>query len=155
MYYDWSCYESRFKCLVVPIYIYSLRQKLLYYCHDSKDLVHLGQFKTLDRLKESVYWYSMTRDKDTYVKQCSVCNKNKRDRTPRSPLGTYHAGYPMERVHLDIPGLFTPSRSGSINVLVMVDQFTKWVELAAFNHSAVYIFFWSFEISDDILRNQK
>ena len=74
----------------------------------------------------------MTRDSDIYVKQCSVCNKNKkRNRTPRSPLGTYHAGYPMERVHIDILGPFTPSRSGNIYVLVMVDQFTKWVELSA------------------------
>ena len=37
----------------------------------------------------------------------------------------------MERVHIDILGPFTPSRSGNIYVLVMVDQFTKWVELAA------------------------
>ena len=37
----------------------------------------------------------------------------------------------MERVHLDILGPFTRSISGSVYILVMVDQFTKWVELAA------------------------
>ena len=129
MYYDWSYHEGRSRCLVVPE---SLRQKVLYYCHDTKDSGHLGQSKTLDRLKETFYWYGMTRDSDIYVKQCSVCNKNKkRNRTPRSPLGTYHAGYPMERNHIDILGPFTPSRSGNIYILVMGDQFTKWVELAA------------------------
>ena len=52
--------------------------------------------------------------------------------TPRSALGSYHAGYPKERVHLDILGPINPrSRSGSTYILVMVDQFTKWVELAA------------------------
>ena len=128
MYYDWSYHEGRSSCLVVP---HSLRQKVLYYCHDSKDSGHLGQSKTLDRLKERFYWYGMTRDSDIYVKQCSICNQNKkRNRTPRSPLGTYHAGYPMERVHLDILGPFIPSRSGNHYVLVMVDQFTKRVELA-------------------------
>ena len=129
MYYDWLYHEGRSRCLVVPN---CLRQKVMYYCHDSKDSGHLGQSKTLDRLKEKFYWYGMTRDSDIYVKQCSTCNQNKkRNRTPRSPLGTYHAGYPMERVHIDILGPFTPSRSGNVYILVMVDQFTKWVELAA------------------------
>ena len=74
----------------------------------------------------------MTRASDIIVKQYSVCNQNKkRNNTPRDPLGTYHAGYPMERVDLDILGPFSPSKSGDIDDQVMVDQFTKWVELAA------------------------
>ena len=75
----------------------------------------------------------MSKDSDLYVKQCSVCNRNKKgNRTTRSALGSYHAGYPMERVHLDILGpINQKSRSGSSYILVMVDQFTKWVVLAA------------------------
>ena len=75
----------------------------------------------------------MSKDSSIYVQQCSSCNKNKKgNRTPRSALGSYHAGYPMERVHLDILGPINPrSKSGSTYILVMVDQFTKWVELAA------------------------
>ena len=53
----------------------------------------------------------------------------KGNRLPRSALEIYHAGYPMERVHLDILGQINPrSKSGSAYILVMVDQFTKWVE---------------------------
>ena len=37
----------------------------------------------------------------------------------------------MERVHLDILGPFNTSNSGNNYVLMMVDQFTKWVEMAA------------------------
>ena len=75
----------------------------------------------------------MSKDSDIYVKQCSNCNKNKKgNRNPRSGLETYHAGYPMERVHLDILGPINPrSKSGSAYIFVMVDQFTKSVELAA------------------------
>ena len=75
----------------------------------------------------------MSKDSNIYVQQCSSCNKNKKgNRTPRSALGSYHAGYQMEQVHLDIIGPINPrSRSGSTYILVMVDQFTKWVELAA------------------------
>ena len=75
----------------------------------------------------------MSKDSIIYVQQCSSCNKNKKgNHTPRSALGSYHAGYSMERVYLDILGPINPhSRSGSTYILVMVDQFTKWVELAA------------------------
>lgn len=34
----------------------------------------------------------------------------------------------MERVHLDFLGPLPESTSGNTNILVMVDQFTKWVE---------------------------
>ena len=36
----------------------------------------------------------------------------------------------MERVHLDILGPFNRSKRNNAYILVMVDQFTKWVELA-------------------------
>ena len=75
----------------------------------------------------------MSKDSKTYVKQCSNCNMNKKgNRIPRSALESYHAECPMERVQLDILGPINPrSKSGSVYKLVMVDQFTKWVVLAA------------------------
>lgn len=39
----------------------------------------------------------------------------------------YQAGVPMERVHLDFLGPLPESTAGNSNILVMVDQFTKWV----------------------------
>lgn len=37
----------------------------------------------------------------------------------------------MERVHLDILGPFNTSESGNNYVLMMIDQFSKWIEMAA------------------------
>ena len=130
LFYVWADHDNRCQCLVVPT---ELQLRVLYHCHDAKEAGHLGNAKTLDRLKQRFYWYGMSRDSNLYVKQCSTCNQVKKsNRTPRSALGTYHASFPMERVHLDILGPINPrSRSGSSYVLVMVDQFTKWVELAA------------------------
>ena len=130
LFYVWADRDDRSQCLVIPA---ELRLRVLYHCHDSKNSGHFGQTKTLDRLKERFYWYGMSRDSTLYVKQCSACNQNKKgNRTPRSALESYHAGFPMERVHLDILGPINPrSKSGSSYILVMVDQFTKWVELAA------------------------
>ena len=130
LFYVWADHDNRCQCLVVPT---ELRMRVLYHCHNATEAGHLGNAKTLDRLKQRFYWYGMSKDSNLYVKQCSTSNQVKKsNRTPRSALGTYPAGFPMERIHLDILGPINPrSRSGSSYVLVMVDQFTKWVELAA------------------------
>jgi hypothetical protein len=74
----------------------------------------------------------MSKDTKIHVNGCHTCKQNKKSNsTPRAPLGLYHAGFPMERVHLDIIGPFHKSRTGNRYILVMVDQFTKWVKLAA------------------------
>ena len=74
----------------------------------------------------------MSRDCTCYVKTCALCNQNKKpNRIPRASLGIYHAGFPMERVHVDILGPFTTSHSGNKYILMMCDQFTKWLECAA------------------------
>ena len=130
LFYSWANLEGRTDCLVVSL---ELRTRVLYYSHDSKGSGHLGQKKTLDRLKQRFYWHGMSKESNIYVKQCANCNRNKKgNRKPRGALELYHAGYPMERVHLDILGPINPrSKSGCAYVLVMVDQVTKWVELAA------------------------
>ena len=40
----------------------------------------------------------------------------------------FHAGYALERVHIDIMGLLVETQKGNKYILVIVDQFTKWVE---------------------------
>ena len=35
---------------------------------------------------------------------------------------------PMERVHIDMLGPFVKSTRGNVYILMIVDQFTKWVE---------------------------
>ena len=74
----------------------------------------------------------MNQDSDDYVRSCGVCNTNKRPNVkPWASLQSFQAEHPMESVHLDILGPFNTSALGNNYVLVMVDQFSKWVELAA------------------------
>ena len=40
----------------------------------------------------------------------------------------YHAGAPMERVHLDFLGPLRRTARGNEYVLLMLEQFTKWVK---------------------------
>ncbi|VDH95532.1 Hypothetical predicted protein, partial [Mytilus galloprovincialis] len=130
LYYKFiGCPARQGLCLVVPS---ELKGEVLKNCHDTKTSGHLGQKKTLDKLKQAFLWYNMRKDCDDYVSTCATCSQNKKAHVqPRAPLGQFHAGYPMERVHLDILGPFNTSNSGNNYVLMMVDQFTKWVEMAA------------------------
>lgn len=77
-------------------------------------------------------WYNMSRDCIDYVTSCGTCNQNKKPNVkPKASLGQFHAGFPLERVHLDILGPFHTSEDGNNYVLMMIDQFTKWIEMAA------------------------
>ena len=74
----------------------------------------------------------MTTDVILYVHSCLVCNKNKKPKTkPRAGLGSYRTGAQMERVHMDMLGPFSESEDGNKYILLMVDQFPKWVEIHA------------------------
>ena len=59
-----------------------------------------------------------------YVRSCSVCNRQKK---PTAHQVHYHAGSPLERIHIDILGPLIETQY----VLVVVDQFSKWVECYA------------------------
>jgi hypothetical protein len=48
-------------------------------------------------------------------------------------------GFPMERVHLDILGPFNPSENGNRYILMMVDQFSKWVEMAVIPDQSAFL----------------
>lgn len=129
LYYTWMDRSEQNHCLVVPN---SLKTEVLQHCHDSRVAGHLGQQKTVERVKQSFLWYRLHSDCIDYVKSCKVCNQNKKAHiNPRASLTKFHAGCPMERVHLDILGPFNESESGNRYILMMIDQFSKWVEMAA------------------------
>ena len=129
LYYLWDTKPDRRVCLVVPE---QLRKEVLSACHDNKTAGHLGQNKTLLRVKRSFWWPHMTDDCNVFVQQCPICGKCKTpSNPPRAALRKHHAGFPMERVHLDVLGPFVKSALGNKYILVMVDQFTKWVDAAA------------------------
>ena len=48
---------------------------------------------------------------------------------PRAELGSYHTGARMEQIHLDMMGPLPESDSGNMYIMVMVYQYSKWVEI--------------------------
>ena len=58
-----------------------------------------------------------------------MCNRQKKGcRVARGEQQLFHAGYALERVHIDIMGPLVETQKGNKYILVIVDQFTKWVE---------------------------
>ena len=129
LYYQWTDNLCKKLLFIVPK---SLREEVMTLNHDLPLTGHMGIDKTIQRIKKSFVWYGLNKDVELFVKSCVACNKNKKAPVkPRAPLGQYHAGSPMERLHIDILGPFTPSAKGNQYVLMIVDQFTKWLECFA------------------------
>ena len=64
-----------------------------------------------------------------FVRSCKQCSREKKSSVKaRAQLGSYQAGAPVERFHIDILGLFPKSRRGNRYILMLICQFTKWIE---------------------------
>jgi hypothetical protein len=106
-----------------------LRETVMELCHQLPSAGHQGTKRTLSRVKNKFLWYNMSRDMRTFVLTCEVCSKHKKPtRNARCHMIPYHAGTPMERVHLDFMGPLPKTRKSNEYVLMMVDQFTQWTE---------------------------
>ncbi|KAK3093065.1 hypothetical protein FSP39_010650 [Pinctada imbricata] len=118
--------RSSEKALLVPR---DMRPEVVSLCHDLPSTGHQGYDRTLARLKLRFCWYAMSQDVRRFVTSCSKCNRNKKaNRKARCAMKQFHAGSPMERVHLDFLGPLPVTKRNNSYILMMVDQFTKWVE---------------------------
>ena len=98
--------------------------KILQLLHN--DLGHQGIDRTLDLLRERVYWPTMTQDASSWVKQCRCCQVAKGDYNILKPkYGHLIAHNPLDLVCLDFTKV-DPSKGGKENILVMTDAFTKF-----------------------------
>ncbi|XP_049326794.1 uncharacterized protein LOC125786977 [Astyanax mexicanus] len=110
----------------------SLIKELMELCHNSPLSGHLGVGKTLHRARQHFLWHGMGEDVRLFIQKCPQCQASKAvGPTGRAPLQVYQAGAPMDRLHLDIVGPFPISTLGNKYILVIIDQFTRWVEAYA------------------------
>ena len=112
--------------LVVPK---SQRADVLRDLHEGVLGGHLGQDKTLGKVKERFYWPGYHNDVKDWVNTCQACAARK---TPmpksRAPLQSIKVGYPMRLVAADILGPLPESDAGNSYILVVGDYFTRWME---------------------------
>lgn len=105
----------------------NLTSRVLQMMHD--DLGHFGTVKTTVRVKEKFFWQTMSLEIEEWCKNCLPC-QGRRNPVPtrRAPLQPIATCRPGELVTMDIVE-YPLSSQGFRYCLVMVDHFTKWLEL--------------------------
>ena len=96
-----------------------MRDNVLKEVHEGAMGEHLGEEKTLQKLKERFYWPGHWQSVQEWCRTCSPCCRCK---TPapnnRAPLQCVAVGSPMQLVAVDILGPLLASSSGNKYVLV-------------------------------------
>eukprot|EP00731_Ephydatia_muelleri_P008908 Em0004g1246a len=139
------------------------RCQILKQLHEGVFGGHLGEAKTLNRLRERFYWPGYSEDAVEWCKTCPTCAARKNpSRKSRAPLQSVTAGYPLQLVAVDIVGPLTPSKTENTYILVASDYFTRWVEAYAIpNQEAVTVanklvdeFFCRFSVPEQLHSDQ-
>lgn len=117
------------KQLVLPSHRHT---EVLKMAHDSPWAGHLGERKTLQRVKSSFYWPRVSQDVKEYCRSCHECQvkspARQKDRVPITPLARPSA--PFQTVNMDCIGpLDPPSARGHRYALCVVDLHTRWPEV--------------------------
>ena len=105
----------------------SLTSRVLQMMDD--DLGHFGTAKTSSRVKERFFWPHMFLDIEEWCQNCLPCQRRKNPvPARRAPLQPIISSRPGELVTMDIVEYPLSSR-GYRYCLVVVDHFTKWLQL--------------------------
>ncbi|CAF1425819.1 unnamed protein product [Adineta ricciae] len=113
--------------LVIPA---SMRKKLIEWAHDHPMAGHAGRTKTIHRLSSRVFWPALRKDVYKYVQGCISCQQFKYNTQPLSmPMQLHMVTEPWHTIGVDIMGPFPITQRQKQYLLVVVDYFTRWVEL--------------------------
>ena len=113
---------------VVPA---SLRKDILLEAHNSRIAGHGGSFRTMERLREKVWWPNMEEDVRRHISECEVCGACPASTapTPQPPQRLPQCVRPNQRVHVDLSGPHSKSDHGNEWILVYTDAFTRLTRL--------------------------
>ena len=121
--------SRRVNQIVVPE---KLIDTIMYYYHDNMLSAHPGIFRTQRNIQDRFYFDGMLWKIKRYVKRCLKCNQHKYSQPKSQGLMQIFASVkPFDVVGIDIVGPFKISNKGNKYILVMMDHFTRWVELRA------------------------
>ena len=113
--------------LVVPV---KMVEEFLAYFHNSPFGGHLGRMKTLLRILEVAWWPSIRRDVWDHVRSCRKCQQYKAtNERPAGQLQQTNVQTPGEMIGVDFMGPLPLSKARNTMLMVVVDYYTKWVEL--------------------------
>lgn len=99
--------------------------------HNPPLSAHPGIGKTIEKIKRCFYWPKIVRDVIDFVKNCSICQESKApNMTLRPRMGDQiPVERPWQRLYTDLLGPYPRSKSGNTTLLIVLDQFSKFVLL--------------------------
>ena len=120
--------------LLVPA---SLRSFVLAALHDHPATgAHLGVLKTALKARNRFHWHGMGSDIRRWIQACSRCEAVKSPhQRQRAPLGNITAGYPWQRIAIDLVGPLPSTARGNRYILSVTDYFSKWAEAFALRNA--------------------
>lgn len=108
-----------------------LTRGLIAKAHDPPLAAHGGTVKTIDRLKRWFYWPAMSVQVRNFVSSCVTCKETKAPNVTLRPLmgQQVEVEAPWQRLYIDLLGPYPRSKSGNVSLLIVLDQFSKFVLL--------------------------
>ena len=102
-----------------------LRKQVISLAHEG----HQGIVKCKQRLREKVWWPGIDRQRECFVKTCQACQLMSIQNRPEPLLPTELPRGPWQHIGIDLCGHFP----GGENLLVAVDYYSRWFEVAILN----------------------
>ena len=120
------------------ILLQRLQGRVLRLIHN--DMGHQGLERTLELLRERVYWPSMAGNTSQWVPHCMRCQVAQGTyNSPKPKIGQLESNNPLDLLCLDFTKV-DPSKTGKENVLVMTDAFSKFsVAVITSNQKALMV----------------
>lgn len=107
----------------------SLKQQVIQTFHSIDLAAHLGRRKTYSKLEQRVFWNGMSRDVDKFVGKCVRCAQAKMPHIKPVPSKPNQPEAAWDVVSIDFLGSYVKSQKQNRYILVILDNFTKWVEI--------------------------
>ena len=117
--------------MVVPK---QLVEKALVEVHDGVGCAHLGEMKSLMKIKARFRRPGTTKEVNCYYDRCLTRAKCKPRAKPRAPLWSFTSGNPMQRIHIHIVAPLPRSRRGNRYIFTVQCSFTKGAEVFAMSN---------------------
>lgn len=114
--------------LWVPV---PLQGSVIEFAHNPPLASHPGVGKTLEKLQRTYFWPKMAASVRNFVSNCIKCKESKAPNGTLRPLMGRQvlAERPWQRLYTDLLGPYPRSKAGNTSILIVLDQFSKFVLL--------------------------
>ena len=118
--------------IVIPSDDHALIHRIIHLAHGDTLTGHMGVNRTLGELAAAgFFWPTMHLDVSKQLDSCLVCQKVRLHKKTITKLLNIAAEQPWYAIMMDHIGPLPETLSGMKYILVMIDVFTRWIELVA------------------------